>query len=121
MEPSAGQGSPETVETTSDGGEAGDRRQRDRRRGERRSGGRRAEDIRAARVELAWAAGWAVVGALVVLYLFFVVVGTVDPTEARAASIAVLVLAVAWLAHAWQRVVIRGGHVSRPDRERRGF
>jgi len=98
----------------------------ERRRGERRRaglwlGGRRAEDRRRARIEFAWAAGWAIVGALVVLYLFFVVVGTVDPTEARAASIAVLVLAVAWLAHAWQRVIIRGGFVSRPDRERRGF
>jgi hypothetical protein len=112
----------ETVDTTTGGGgEAADRRQGDRRQGERRSGGRRAEDRRRARVEFAWAAGWAVVGALVVLYLFFVVVGTVDPTEARAASIAVLVLAVAWLAHAWQRVIIRGGFVSRPDRERRGF
>jgi hypothetical protein len=117
MEPSAGQGSPQRVETTSDG----ERRRGERRRGERRSGGRRAEDVRRARLELAWAAGWAVVGALVVLYLFFVVVGTVDPTEAKAASIAVLVLAVAWLAHAWRRVVLRGGHVSRPDRERRGF
>jgi hypothetical protein len=118
MEPSAGQGSPDTVETT---GEGDDRRQGDRRQGERRSGGRRAEDIRQARLRTAYATAWAIVGALVVLYLFFVVVGTVDPTEARAASIAVLVLAVAWLAHAWQRVIVRGGHVSRPDRERRGF
>jgi hypothetical protein len=102
-------------------GQAEGHRRGERRQGERRSGGRRAEDVRRARVQFAWATGWAIIGAAVVLYLFFVVVGTVDPTEARAASIAVLVLAVAWLAHAWHRVVVRGGHVSRPDRERRGF
>jgi hypothetical protein len=102
-------------------GPAERRRRGERRQAERRSGGRRAEDVRRARLDFAWATGWAIVGALVVLYLFFVVVGTVDPTEAKAASIAVLVLAVAWLAHAWHRVVIRGGYVSRPDRERRGF
>ena len=102
-------------------GQAERRRRGERRQGERRSGGRRADDRRRARLELAWATGWAIVGALVVLYLFFVVVGTVDPTEAKATSIAALVLAVLWLAHAWRRVVIRGGFVSRPDRERRGF
>ena len=93
----------------------------ERRRGERRSGGRRADDRRRARRNMAIAAAWAIVGAAVVLYLFFVTVGTIDPTKARAASITVLVLAVAWLAHAWRRVIIQGGYVSRPDRERRGF
>jgi hypothetical protein len=37
------------------------------------------------------------------------------------ASIVVLVLAVVWLAHAWQRLLAPRGHVSHPDRERRGF
>ncbi|MDQ6914740.1 MAG: hypothetical protein M3155_02890 [Actinomycetota bacterium] len=115
METTAGE------EGFAEGGRGGEPGTRERRGGERRSGGRRAEDQRQARLELAWATGWAVVGALVVLYLFFVVVGTVDPTKALAASIAVLVLAVAWLAHAWYRVVVRGGYVSRPDREQRGF
>ena len=63
---------------------------------------------------------WALAGSVVVLYLFLLVVDAVDPDNAPAASIVVLVLAIAWLAHAWRRL-IAGGDVSRPDRERRGF
>ena len=83
-------------------------------------GGRRAEDIRQARLNTAWAAGWAIVAGIIVLFLFLTVIGAVNPDKAPVASIIVLVLAIAWLAHAWQRV-LTGGHVSRPDRERRGF
>jgi hypothetical protein len=104
-----------------DGRRRGERRHTDRRRGERRTGGRRAEDRRRARMRTAYAAAWALVGAAVVLYLFFAVVGTIDPSKARAASIVVLVLAIAWLVHAWRRLYLPGGYVSRPDRERRGF
>jgi hypothetical protein len=99
----------------------------ERRGGERRSGdrrgaaGRRAEDVRRARLHTAYAAAWAIVGAIVVLYLFLIVVDAVNPDKAPAASIIVLVLAVAWLIHAWRRLLAPGGHVSRPDRERRGF
>jgi hypothetical protein len=99
-----------------------DRRQLDRRQVERRQApGRRAEDRRRARLDVAWAALWAVIGAIVVLYLFFVVVDAVNPDTAPVASIVVLVLALAWVAHAWQRLLAPRGHVSRPDRERRGF
>jgi protein-S-isoprenylcysteine O-methyltransferase Ste14 len=97
--------------------------------GERRTGGdrretergRRAEDRRQARLRTAWAATWAIVGAIVVLFLFLTVIGAVNPDKAPVASIIVLVLAVAWLAHAWQRLLAPRGFVSRPDRERRGF
>jgi len=98
----------------------------DRQTGERRSGerreaaGRRAEDAARHRRDTLVALAWALVGAVVVLYLFLLVVDAVDPDRAPAASIVVLVLAVAWMAHAWQRLY-SGGHVSRPDRERRGF
>jgi hypothetical protein len=99
-----------------------DRRQTDRRQAERRQApGRRAEDQRRARRDTAVAAFWAIIGAIVVLYLFFVVVDAVNPDKAPVASIVVLVLAVAWVAHAWQRLLSPRGHVSRPDRERRGF
>ena len=95
----------------------------DRRTGgdRREPGGRRAEDRRQARLYTAWAATWAIIGAIVVLFLALTVVGAVNPDKAPAASIIVLVLAVAWLAHAWRRLLAPTGHVSRPDRERRGF
>jgi hypothetical protein len=102
-------------------GRSGERRTGERRGGERRSGSRREEDRREQRVRTAYAAAWAIVGAIVVLYLFFSMVGTVDPSDAVAASIVVLVLAIAWIAHAWRRLYLPHGHVSRPDRERRGF
>jgi hypothetical protein len=63
---------------------------------------------------------WAVCGGLVIAYLFFVVIGGVDPGTARTASFVVAGLALAWLAHAW-RSLLDGGTSSRADRERRGF
>jgi hypothetical protein len=112
----------ETVHIPDTGEEIEERRRRpDRRAGERRQEpGRRAEDWRAQRRHTAIAAFWAIIGSAVVLYLFFVVLDAVDPTEAVAASVVILVCAVLWLGHAWQRL-LAGGHVSRPDRERRGF
>jgi hypothetical protein len=114
----------ETVRIPDSGEELQDRRRRpDRREGDRRQepGGRRAEDRSEQRRRHVIAAAWALCGGLVVLYLFFIALDAVDPTEARAASIVVLVLAVAWLAHAWHRLYTPCGHVSRSDRERRGF
>jgi hypothetical protein len=99
-----------------------ERRTGERRGGDRRGGsGRRADDVRQVRLHTAYAAAWAIVGAIVVLYLFFVVVDAVNPDKAPITSIVVLVLALAWLIHAWQRLLAPRGHVSRPDRERRGF
>ena len=63
---------------------------------------------------------FAVCGALVVLYLFFVAFGGVDPTEDPGWGIAALVLAVLWLAHSWRRLW-GGGASPSGDRERRGF
>jgi hypothetical protein len=98
----------------------GDRREREDRRtgGERRRGGRRTSDTEG-RFALIPAL-WATIGAVVVGYLFFLVLGNVKPSEAPAASIAALVLAVVWLAHAWRRVFV-GSKSPTSDRERRGF
>ena len=63
---------------------------------------------------------WALIGSAVVLYLFLVAVGGVEPGDAPAATTVILVAAVLWLAHAWRRV-LRGGVSPRGDRERRGF
>jgi len=78
------------------------------------------EERRARHAYNVQAAFWAVMGAIVVLYLFFAVLGAVDPVKAPGATIVIMVVALIWLAHSWQRLH-RGGHVSRSDRERRGF
>lgn len=68
------------------------------------------------------AAFWAACGATVVLFVFFAALGGISPTEAKVATIAVAVLAVLWLAHAWRRLWATSDDPgSRPDRERRGF
>ena len=95
------------------------RRRPDRRGGERRgSAGRRATDT-VGRFALVPAL-WAVVGALVVVYLFFVALGNFRPSDAPVATGVALALAVLWLGHAWRRVFV-GSRSPRPDRERRGF
>ena len=66
------------------------------------------------------AAFWALIGATVVLYLFFIAIGSINPRQAPAVSITVLVLAVVWFAHAYRRLWA-GGFSHRTDRERRGF
>ena len=110
----------------------GERRNTERRGGERRGGERRAADRRAydphgVRVMTShggrqnlYATLWALVGAAVVIYLFFVVLGSVDPGDAPVVSGIVLGLAVLWLAHSWRRL-LGGGGISAADRERRGF
>jgi Flp pilus assembly protein TadB len=93
----------------------------DRRREERREAlGRREEDVRAARARTVAAAAWAMLGALILLYLFFVAIGGIAPSDATGATIVVGVLAIVWLAHAWRRMAA-GGTASQGDRERRGF
>jgi membrane protein YdbS with pleckstrin-like domain len=92
----------------------------DRRGGERREGPRRREDREQRRTTIIVALVWALMGSVVVLYLFFVALDAVNPADAPAASIAVAVLALLWLAHAWRRLYM-GGYSSRDDRERRGF
>jgi uncharacterized membrane protein len=78
------------------------------------------QERRVRRASQLQAALWAVIGAIVVLYVFFALLGAVDPVTASGPTIVIIVLAVLWLAHAWRRLR-RGGHVSRSDRERRGF
>jgi len=97
-----------------------DRRGGERRQEERRQEPRRAMDRSRTRAYQFWAIGWAIVGSVVVLYLFLLGLNAFAPGEAPAATAVVLALAVAWLAHAWRRI-LAGGFVSRPDRERRGF
>ena len=63
---------------------------------------------------------WALCGGLVVLYLFFVVAGGVDPSDDTGWIVAALVLAILWLAHSWRRLWA-GGASPTADRERRGF
>ena len=92
----------------------GDRRAADR----RSSAGRRSSDYRGGFTPLTIL--MAICGALVVLYLFFIAVGGVDPTEDTGWTIAALVLAVLWLAYSWRRLW-SGGASPSADRERRGF
>jgi hypothetical protein len=111
------------------GGErrATERRDAERRAGERRGGERRRYDPRGVRVATSrgsrqnlLAALWALVGALVVVYLFFMVLGDKKPGDAPIVSGIALALAVVWLAHSWRRLW-GGGAISPSDRERRGF
>jgi hypothetical protein len=111
------------------GGErrATERRGGERRSSERRGGERRHYDPHGVRVttshggrQNAYAAIWAIMGAAVVIYLFFIVLGGVEPGDAPVVSGIVLALAVIWFAHSWRRI-IGGGGISASDRERRGF
>jgi hypothetical protein len=99
---------------------AGERRGGERRQAERRQGLRRAEDRQRSRFYTLRAGFWAVLAGLVVLYLFLLAIGGINPDNAKAVSVGVLVIAVVWVVHAWRRLWA-GGFSSRPDRERRGF
>lgn len=74
------------------------------------------------RLDTARAALWALVGATVVLFIFFAALGGIDPAEARIVTIVIVVLAVAWLVHFFRRrSTMDAGLFGRSDRERRGF
>jgi hypothetical protein len=60
-------------------------------------------------------------GGLVVLFVFFVLIGTVDPCDAVAATIGAIALTVVWLAGAYQRYRSGAIFITRRDRERRGY
>src|SRR5690242_1289939 len=92
------------------GGErrATERRDAERRSGERRGGERRRYDPHGVRVATSHgrrqnliAAAWALTGALVVVYLFFMVLSDKKPGDAPVLSGIALALAVVWLAHSW--------------------
>ena len=67
------------------------------------------------------AALWAVCGALLVLCLFFAVLGSIGPGEAKTATIVIAALGAIWFAHAWRRLWSTKNSSPRSDRERRGF
>ena len=91
-----------------------------RREGGRRTGPRRAED-RQQHVRSLAASLLAFCGALAVLYVFVGLIGAVDFGEAAVATGIAILLALLWLAGAYQRARTGAGLVTRPDRERRGF
>jgi hypothetical protein len=88
---------------------------------DRRQVGRRAED-QTRFLRTAAAAAIAISGGLVVIYLFFGVIGAVDFGDAAAATIVAVVMAAVWLGGYWyrQRSIDPRGH-SPMERERRGF
>ena len=73
-------------------------------------------------LDTARAALWTMVGAVVLLGLFFFVLGGVDPAEAEVMAVLIAVLAVLWGVHFWRsRSVAEDVRIQRADRERRGF
>lgn len=93
----------------------------DRRGRSDRRGGLRREADRAGRMREMAAFAIAMCGGLALLYLFFVVIGTIAIGEAAAATGAAIVLAAIWLLGFWRRLRSGAAFVQRPDRERRGF
>jgi len=64
---------------------------------------------------------WALVGAAVVLFIFFAAFGGFDPSEAQTLSVVIGVLAAIWFAHSWRRLFATENTSPRTDRERRGY
>jgi hypothetical protein len=73
------------------------------------------------RLRTARIGAWTLCGGLVGLYIFFVVLGGVSPSEAKTATVVVVVLALMWLVHSWRRIWAEGNVSPHRDRERRGF
>ena len=92
--------------------------ERRKRSDRRQSPGRRASDYQGRATPLTFF--WAAIGALVVLYIFFALIGGGDPSEEPRWGIAALLLALLLLAPSWRRLW-SGGASPAPDRERRGF
>jgi hypothetical protein len=93
----------------------------DRRSPERRSPDEIAED-RAQMARSAAAAAMALCGGLAVLFLFFWALGAIDVTNAVAATVVAVVLALVWTAgFIYRRRQAEAQEVIRRDRERRGF
>ena len=93
----------------------------DRRAGDDRRGGVRREADRKERVREMAAFAIAVCGGLALLFLFFVIVGTVDVGDAVVATVAACILAAIWVWGFYRRLRTNASFVQRPDRERRGF
>jgi fatty acid desaturase len=68
------------------------------------------------------AAAWALAAAVVVLFIFFAVIGGISPAQATVVTVIVAVLAVAWVIRLWRRrATVPENRIARADRERRGF
>lgn len=94
----------------------------DRRRGDDRRAALRREADRAERMRELAAFAVAMCGGLAVLYLFFVIIGTIHLGEAVAATVVAVILAAIWLFSFWWRMRSNASRLAqRPDRERRGF
>lgn len=93
----------------------------DRRTGVDRRGALRREADRAQRLRDMVAFTISMCGGLAVLFLFFVLIGTIDVGNAIAATVVAIVLALIWLLGFWRRMRTGAAFVQRPDRERRGF
>jgi ABC-type transport system involved in cytochrome bd biosynthesis fused ATPase/permease subunit len=93
----------------------------ERRRGDERRGALRREADRAERLREMAAFAIAMCGGLVVLYVFFVVIGAIDIGDAAVTTGAAIVLALIWLVAYRYRMRTNAQALQRPDRERRGF
>ena len=93
----------------------------DRRTQTDRRGPLRREADRAQRMRELAAFAIAMCGGLAVLFLFFVIIGTVDVGDAITATVVAIVLAAIWLVFFRQRMKTDALRVQRADRERRGF
>lgn len=91
------------------------------RRGPDRRDGLRREADRQDRMREMAAFVFAFCGGLAVLYVFFVVLGTISLGDAAVATAIAVVLAIVWLVGFWRRLKTGAAMVQRPDRERRGF
>lgn len=95
--------------------------QPDRRRDNDRRGRLRREADRVERLREMAAFMFAFCGGLVVLYAFFVLVGTINLGDAAVATAVSIGLAIVWLWGFRRRLITGAVMVQRPDRERRGF
>ena len=86
-----------------------------------RRGALRREADRAQRMREMAAFAFAMCGGLAVLYVFFVIIGTIDVGDAAVATGVAVLLALVWLVGFRHRLKTGAAFVQRPDRERRGF
>jgi len=63
----------------------------------------------------------ALCGALAALFLFFALMGQVDPGEAVAAFVIAIIMGAVWVGAFWYRHRTAAGRTQWKDRERRGF